>query len=156
MTIDTIAIFKNAASAIYNGANALETINENAKALREAKVTFGKSKKTCNNRVLFGDAMKAVFKGKAEKTYSNYMTGFVAAVNEGVPFSFSSSKGKGKAKGKSTEKDNSIMVLWAKLFSHEDFVGSMQGLQDLFQDDQGDLSAIVRSMLEAEGYEIKD
>jgi len=100
--------------------------------------------------------MKAQFKGKAEKTYSNYVTGFVAAVNEGVPFSFSHSKGKGKAKGKSTEKDNSIMVLWAKLFSHEDFEGSMMGLQGLYDDDNGDLAAIVRSMLEAEGYEIKE
>ena len=156
MTLDTIAIFKTTAAAIYNGLNAIETINEQAKALKGAGITFGKSKKTCQYRVQLGDAMKAQFKGKAEKTYANYVTGFVAAVNEGVPFSFSHSKGKGKAKGKGTDKDNSIMVLWAKLFSHEDFVGSMQGLQDLFQDDQGDLSAIVRSMLEAEGYEIKD
>ena len=156
MTIDTINAFKTVSTAIYNGVNALETINEQAKALKAAGIVFGKSVKSCQYRVQFKDAMKAVFKGKAEKTYSNYMTGFVAAVNEGAPFSFSSSKGKGKAKGKGTEKDNSIMVLWAKLFSHEDFVGSMQGLQDLFQDDQGDLHAIVRSMLEAEGYEIKD
>ncbi len=156
MSIDTINTFKTVSAAIYNGVNALETINEQAKALKAGGIVFGKSKKTCQYRVQLGDAMKAQFKGKAEKTYANYVTGFVAAVNEGVPFSFSSSKGKGKAKGKSTEKDNSIMVLWAKLFSHEDFVGSMQGLQDLFQDDQGDLYAIVRSMLEAEGYEIKD
>ena len=80
--------------------NALETINEQAKALKSAGITFGKSVKTCQYRVQLGDAMKAQFKGKAAKTYANYVTGFVAAVNEGVPFSFSSSKGKGKAKGK--------------------------------------------------------
>ena len=156
MTIDTINTFKTVSAAIYNGVNALETINEQAKTLKAAGIVFGKSKKTCQYRVQLGDAMKAQFKGKAEKTYANYVTGFVAAVNEGVPFSFSSSKGKGKAKGKSTKKDNCIMVLWAKLFSHEDFVDNMMGLQYLFQDDQGDLHVIVRGMLEEEGYEIKD
>jgi hypothetical protein len=156
MTIDTINTFKTVSAAIYNGVNALETINEQAKALKAGGIVFGKSVKSCQYRVQFKDAMKAVFKGKAEKTYSNYMTGFVAAVNDGVPFSFSSSKGKGKAKGKSTEKDNSIMVLWAKLFSHEDFQGNIMGVQGLYDDDNGDLYAIVRSMLEVEGYEIKE
>lgn len=156
MTIDTINTFKTVSAAIYNGVNALETINDQAKALKAAGIVFGKSKKTCQYRVQLGDAMKAQFKGKAEKTYANYVTGFVAAVNEGVPFSFSSSKGKGKAKGKGADKDNSIMVLWAKLFSHEDFEGSMMGLQGLYDDDSGDLHTIVRSMLEAEGYEIKE
>jgi hypothetical protein len=94
MSIDTIATFKTVAAAIYNGLNALETINEQAKALKANGIVFGKSIQTCQYRVQFKDAMKAQFKGKAEKTYSNYVTGFVAAVNKGVPFSFSSSKGK--------------------------------------------------------------
>jgi hypothetical protein len=156
MTIDTIATFKTVAAAIYNGANAIETINEQAKALKAGGVTFGKSKKTCTNRVLFGDAMKAQFKGKAEKTYSNYVTGFVAAVNEGVPFSFSHSKGKGKAKGKGGEKDTTIFPLLAKLFGHESFKTTMADIQGAFENDEGDIAAIVQSMLEAEGYEITE
>lgn len=158
MTIDTIAIFKSTAAAIYNGLNALETINEQAKALKAGGVTFGKSKKTCQYRVQLGDAMKAQFKGKAEKTYANYVTGFVAAVNEGVPFSFSSSKGKGKAKGKGkgTDKDTTIYPLLAKLFGHESFKATMADIQAAFENDEGDLSAIVQSMLEAEGYEITE
>jgi len=156
MTLDTIATFKTVAASIYNGLNALETINEQAKALKGAGITFGKSKKTCQYRVQLGDAMKAQFKGKAEKTYTNYVTGFVAAVNEGVPFSFSHSKGKGKAKGKGTDKDTTIYPLLAKLFGHESFKATMADIQSAFENDEGDLSAIVQSMLEAEGYEITE
>jgi hypothetical protein len=156
MTIDTINTFKTVSAAIYNGVNALETINEQAKALKAAGIVFGKSVKSCQYRVQFKDAMKAVFKGKAEKTYSNYMTGFVAAVNEGVPFSFSSSKGKGKAKGKSTEKDTTIYPLLAKLFGHESFKATMADIQAAYDNDEGDLWAIIQTMLEAEDYEITE
>jgi hypothetical protein len=156
MTIDTINTFKTVSAAIYNGVNALETINEQAKALKAGGIVFGKSVKTCQYRVQFKDAMKAVFKGKAEKTYSNYMTGFVSAVNDGVPFSFSSSKGKSKAKGKGTEKDESIFPLLAKLFGHADFKVTTMAMQMRYEDDEGDISDIVQSMLEAEGYEIKE
>jgi hypothetical protein len=154
--IDTINTFKTVSAAIYNGVNALETINEQAKALKAGGIVFGKSVKSCQYRVQFKDAMKAVFKGKAEKTYSNYMTGFVSAVNDGVPFSFSSSKGKSKAKGKGTEKDESIFPLLAKLFGHADFKVTTMAMQMRYEDDEGDISDIVQSMLEAEGYEIKE
>jgi hypothetical protein len=156
MTIDTINTFKTVSAAIYNGVNALETINEQAKALKAAGIVFGKSVKSCQYRVQFKDAMKAVFKGKAEKTYSNYMTGFVAAVNDGVPFSFSSSKGKGKAKGKTSDKDTTIYPLLAKLFGHESFKATMADVQAAFENDEGDISAIIQSMLESEGYEITE
>ena len=156
MTIDTIATFKTVAAAIYNGLNALETINEQAKALKAGGIVFGKSVKTCQYRVQFKDAMKTQFKGKAEKTYSNYVTGFVAAVNEGVPFSFSSSKGKGKAKGKTSDKDTTIFPLLAKLFGHADFKATMADIQSGYDNDEGDIAAIVQSMLEAEGYEITE
>jgi hypothetical protein len=156
MTIDTINTFKTVSAAIYNGVNALETINEQAKALKSAGIVFGKSKKTCQYRVQLGDAMKAQFKGKAEKTYANYVTGFVAAVNEGVPFSFSSSKGKGKAKGKGTDKDTTIYPLLAKLFGHADFKATMVSIETSFENDEGDISAIIQAMLEFEGYEITE
>ena len=156
MTIDTINTFKTVSAAIYNGVNALETINEQAKALKAAGIVFGKSKKTCQYRVQLGDAMKAQFKGKAEKTYANYVTGFVTAVNEGVPFSFSSSKGKGKAKGKAGDKDTTIFPLLAKLFGHADFKVTTMAMQMRYEDDEGDLSEIVKSILEAEGYEITE
>jgi len=154
--IDTINTFKTVAASIYNGVNALETINEQAKALKAGGIVFGKSKKTCQYRVQLGDAMKAQFKGKAEKTYSNYVTGFVAAVNEGVPFSFSHSKGKGKAKGKGTEKDTSIFPLLAKLFGHADFKATMVSIETSFENDEGDISSIIQAMLEFEGYEITE
>lgn len=155
-SIDTIAVLKTVSAAIYNGINALETINEHAKALKAGGIVFGKSKKTCQYRVQLGDAMKAQFKGKAEKTYANYVTGFVIAVNEGKPFSFSSSKGQGKAKGKGTEKDTTINPLLAKLFGHTDFKQTMLDIQAAFENDEGDLSAIIQAILEADGYEITE
>lgn len=102
-TLDTIALFNGVALSIYNGLNAIDSVNGSAITLREAGIKFGKSKKTCQYRVQFADAMKSAFKGRAEKTYANYMTAFVASVNDGVAFSLSSSKTSTKGKGKGTK-----------------------------------------------------
>jgi hypothetical protein len=102
-TLDTIALFNGVALSIYNGLNAIDSVNGSAITLREAGIKFGKSKKTCQYRVQFADAMKSAFKGRAEKTYANYMTAFVASVNDGVAFSLSSSKASTKGKGKGTK-----------------------------------------------------
>lgn len=102
-TLDTIAIFRGVAQSIYSGITAVDQVNHSAIVLREAKIKFGKSKKTCQYRVQFADAMKQAFNGRAEKTYANYMTSFVAAVNEGTAFSLSSSKSSTKGKGKGTK-----------------------------------------------------
>ena len=154
-TLDTIAIFKSVASFIHSGVNAIDFVNGEAKKLKEAKIVFGKSVKTCQYRLQFSDAMKATFKGKAQKTYSNYMTSFVDAVNNGTAFSLSSSKGKSKAKG-TTEKDTSIFPLLAKLFSHEDFKTTMTEIEEAFQNDEGSVYDIIQSKLEEQGYEIKE
>lgn len=156
MTIDTIAVLKTVAASIFNGVNAVDIINEQAKALKASSIVFGKSKKTCQYRVQFSDAMKGAFKGKAEKTYMNYITGFVIAVNEGKPFSFSSSKGQGKAKGKTSDKDVTINPLLAKLFGHADFKQTMLDIQAAFENDEGDISLIIQAMLEADGYAITE
>lgn len=105
-TLDFIAIAKSTAAAIHAGITAVDTVNTQAKTLREAGFTFGKSIKTCVYRRNLDDAMSALWKGKAKKTYANYVTSFVSAVNDGTEFSLSSSKtstkGKG-AKGKGTK-----------------------------------------------------
>jgi hypothetical protein len=98
-TLDTIALFRGVATSIHAGVTAIDMVNGSASVLREAKIVFGKSVKTCQYRLQFADAMKAAFKGKTQKTYSNYMTSFVAAVNDGTPFSLSSSKSSTKGKG---------------------------------------------------------
>ena len=154
-TLDTIALFRGVATAIHNGVSAVDVVNGSASVLREAKIVFGKSVKTCQYRLQFADAMKATFKGKAQKTYSNYMTSFVDAVNNGTAFSLSSSKGKSKAKG-TTEKDTSIFPLLAKLFSHEDFKTTMTEIEEAFQNDEGSVYDIIQSKLEEQGYEIKE
>jgi hypothetical protein len=154
-TIDTIGVFKSAAAAIYSGTQALAIISTQVETLRTAKVSFGKSVKTCEFRRQLGDAMQAAFTGKKPKTYTNYVTAFIAAVNEGIPFSFSHSKGKGKGKKKS-DADKTIFPVLAKLFSHEGFAALMSELQGSYDNDEGSLSDLIRVTLESEGYEIKD
>lgn len=115
-TLDTIALFNGVALSIYNGLNAIDNVNGSAVTLREAGIKFGKSKKTCQYRVQFADAMKSAFKGRAEKTYANYMTAFVASVNDGVAFSLSSSKTSTKGKGtKAGDKSHADKMLSALL-----------------------------------------
>jgi len=78
-----------------------DTLQENAKSLREAGVKFGKSVKTCTWRQTISDTIVALCHDKkAQKTCMNYVTSFVKAVNEGTAFSLSDSKGTAKNKGK--------------------------------------------------------
>ena len=116
-TLDFIAIAKSTAAAIHAGITAVDTVNTQAKTLREAGFTFGKSIKTCVYRRNLDDAMCALWKGKAKKTYANYVTSFVKAVNEGTEFSLSDSKGKAKgAKGaKAADKSADEKMLSALL-----------------------------------------
>ena len=100
--------------------------------------------------------MAQAFPKKARQTRANYVTAVVDAVNHGAEFSFSASKGKYKAKGTGTEKDTSIYPLLAKLFSHEDFKTTMADIESDFQDDNGSIVDIIQSILESEGYEIKE
>lgn len=152
-SIDTI---KSAAVAIHSGVCALEIIATKVAELRKAGVTFGKSIKTCSNRAALVDAMAAAFKGKSAKTYANYVTAFVAAVNDNVPFSFSASKGKAKGKGKDKAAPE-FAALLAKVFGHPDFADSMNDIQSFYDDAKGDtLAACVQMFLETEGYEISE
>ena len=102
-TVDFVSVVKSAAAAIHAGVSSVEVVNTQAKTLREAGLKFGKSIKTCTYRRGLDDAMAALWKGKAKKTYANYVTSFVAAVNDGTEFSLSSSKGSTKGKGKGTK-----------------------------------------------------
>jgi hypothetical protein len=155
-TLDTIAIFKTVASSIHSGVNAIDIVNEQAKSLKASGIVFGKSVKTCQYRVQFADAMKQAFKGKAQKTYSNYMTSFVVAVNEGTAFSLSSSKGKAKG-GKGKTKTEAIDKVIAKVFSHPEFKTWCDKIQSSYDDAEAPtIEACVRSYLESEGYEITE
>lgn len=103
-SFDSIEVLKSAAQSIHAGANALEIINTKAAELRTHGVKFGKSVKTCQHRKNLADAMGFYFKGKAAKTYANYVTSFVRAVNDGEAFSFSASKGEAAPKADGAKK----------------------------------------------------
>ena len=154
--LDTIAVFKSIATAHNAGLSSLDVIKGQIEALRAGQITMGKSVKTCEYRRQCVDAYAMAFTKTAKKTRDNYVTAVVDAVNNGTEFSFSASKGKAKAKGASTEKDTSIFPLLAKLFGHEDFKATMTDIQSAFENDEGSMYDIVQSILESEGYEIKE
>jgi len=155
-TLDTISIFKSVAVAIHSGVSAVDVVNEQAKTLKASGIVFGKSVKTCQHRLNFADAMKAAFKGKAAKTYANYMTSFVLAVNDGTAFSLSSSKGKAKG-GKGKTKTEAIDKVIAKVFSHTEFGAFCAKIQESYDNAEAPtIEACVRSYLESEGYEITE
>jgi hypothetical protein len=118
-SFDSIGALKSVATSIHAGANALEIINTKATELRANGVKFGKSIKTCQHRKNFMDAMGVHFKDRAAKTWANYVTSFVRAVNDGEAFSFSASKGEAapKADGaqKATPKTDDAKMLGALL-----------------------------------------
>ena len=120
-SFDAIGAIKSAAQSIHAGASALEIINTKAAELRANGVRFGKSVKTCAHRLALADSMALYFKGKAAKTYANYVTAFVGAVNDGETFSFSASKGQAapKADGakKATPKTDGEKMLAALLIA---------------------------------------
>jgi hypothetical protein len=156
-TLDTIALFRGVATAIHAGVSAVDVVNGSASVLREAKIVFGKSVKTCQYRLQFADAMKSVFKGKAQKTYANYMTSFVSAVNTGTAFSLSSSKSSAKGGSKGKTKTEAIDKVIARVFSHPEFASWCEKIESSFQDAEADtLEGCIRSYLEAEGYEITE
>ena len=156
MSFNSINTIKSAAAAIHAGANALEIINTKVAELREAGVKFGKSKATCSNRMALMDAMAAQFKGKAAKTYANYVTAFVAAVNDNVPFSFSASKGKAKGKGKEKAAPE-FAAFVAKMFSADGFASFAAEIQSAYDDAKADtLAGCIADYLTANGYEINE
>jgi len=114
-SVDTIGIFKSIATACAAYDGSLAIVEGHIETLKTSGVKFGKSKKTCQYRVQMNDAMKVAYKGKAEKTYANYVTSIVAAVNDGVPFSFSASKGKASKGSKATAKTDTDKMLSALL-----------------------------------------
>lgn len=103
-SFDAIGAIKSAAQSIHAGASALEIINTKATDLRAHGVKFGKSVKTCAHRLALADSMATYFKGKTAKTYANYVTSFVKAVNDGEAFSFSASKGEAAPKADGAKK----------------------------------------------------
>ena len=152
-----MSLVRGVATAIHAGVSAVDVVNGSASVLREAKIVFGKSVKTCQYRLQFTDAMKSVFKGKAQKTYANYMTSFVNAVNTGTAFSLSSSKSSAKGGSKGKTKTEAIDKAIAKVFSHPEFKAWCDKIQASYDDAEADtLEGCVRSYLEAEGYVIEE
>ena len=96
-----------AASAVLG--DATKKINEQCKAMRAAKVSIGKSRRTCPISAAIFDQMPASL---ANGTKSNYLTAIRTAVNEGKDFKFpnGSDKKAGKKTGAKTGGTGTIMI----------------------------------------------
>ena len=152
-SVDTIGAFKSIAMACAAHDSSEGIVQTHIAVLVEGEIKFGKSKKTCQYRVQMNDAFKVAYPGKAAKTYANYVTSIVDAVNHGAKFSFSSSQGKAKSKA---DADATIFPILAKLFGHKEFAETMLTIQEAYDNAEGKMAHIVTDMLKAEGYEITD
>ena len=96
-----------AASTVLGEATA--AINAQCKAMRAAKVSIGKSRRTCPISAAIYDRMPASL---ANGTKSNYLTAIRTAVNEGKDFKFpnGSDKKAGKKTGAKTGGTGTIMI----------------------------------------------
>ena len=83
VTIDTIALFKDFANGLSLFESGKAKIDNAVAQFRESKLAFGKSVKTCQYRAQCLDAVTIALPGKSKKTYMNYVTAFVDAVESG-------------------------------------------------------------------------
>lgn len=161
-TFDTIGAFKSIAGSLASIEKNNGTIDATIAALREAKITVGKTKKDIICRQLL-DALKEAFPGRSEKTLANYMTSLRASINDGVPFSKSSSKGSTKGgkdadgKAKSKKEPTALDVYVAKVFNHDDFAEFAAYVQDAFENAEADTVAqAIGLWLAQAGYELPE
>ena len=88
--------------------DATKKINEQCKAMRAAKVSIGKSRRTCPVSAAIYDRMPASL---ANGTKANYLTAIRTAINEGKEFKFPNGSEKaGKKTGAKTGGTGTIMI----------------------------------------------
>ena len=157
VTIDTIALFKDFASGLSLFESGKAKIDNAVAQFRESKLAFGKSVKTCQYRAQCLDAVTIALPGKSKKTYMNYVTAFVDAVESGKEFSLSSSKGSVKStKPKSKSENDPALDALARVLKTDNGVKFLNDIQASYDNDEGSLLDIIKDLLILNGYEIKD
>lgn len=155
-SFNTIQSFKLFAEALATQLNMTAIINAQVAMCREAGVEFAlrESKvNPCPNKAALRDALKAAFpKGKA-KQLQNYETSFIAAVRGKGEFKLGNAK---SAKGTKVKASKGFAEVLARAFSHPEFADFMAGLQVSYDDAMGDLHALTKEFLEAEGIEFPE
>jgi hypothetical protein len=138
-----------------------DTINKLIAGLHTAKAKVGIYKKDgsgCAIATAFVDG--CVEGGIAASTAQKvYLPTFKQAVASGKPVTDWNSKranGKGKGKGAKASEPKSLANKLATCFRDEGFAEFIDGLQESFTNDEGNLIDLIKSYLEAEGIEFKD
>jgi hypothetical protein len=158
-SFDSIGTFLSLTKGIAGAVTGLTIVNTCIAQLREAKITFGKSVKTCIYRAQLADAMRLAFPDKSDKTWMNYATSVISAVNDGTEFSLSGSKGTKKSSavtGTAPKQGRENPALDA-LFKCLKIAGGLDVLymmQEAYDNAEGSLVEIAIDLLKAEGYEI--
>ena len=158
-SFDSIGAFLSITKGIASATAGLTIVNTCIAQLREAKITFGKSVKTCIYRAQLADAMRLAFPDKSDKTWANYATSVISAVNDGTEFSLSGSKGTQKAGGKKdggTKASPEFSSLIAKIFNHPEFEKVCAACEDSYNNDEvATFHASFAAYLVSEGFEIE-
>jgi len=160
-SFDSIQTLLSVATSIANTVTGLYCIKFHIETLRENGVKFGKSVKTCQYRRQLADAMRLAFPDKSDKTWANYATSVISAVNDGTEFSLSGSKGTQKAggaiSGTAPKQDRANPALDAlfKCLKSEGGLDALYMIQEAYDNAEGSLVEIAIDLLKAEGFIIE-
>lgn len=135
---------------------AAETIGTLCKAMRAAKVTLGKSRRTCPVCAAIYDGMGTLKDG----TKANYLTAIRAAVNEGKAFKFPNGADKkaGKKTGAKTGGSGAIMIALSAGDKPEAAANKLRkGFEKMREasDDLAKLAAYLVDALDEAGFDIE-
>jgi hypothetical protein len=134
-----------------------EEVNKEIVVLHKAKVVIGRyNNESC--ATAFVDSL--VGGGLAKKTAQNYLSLFKEAVKTGKPvedWGGTKSGGRKAVKGTAPKQDRENPSLDAlfKLLKTESGLDVLQAMQDMYDNDEGDLTDIAIDLLKAEGYNVE-
>jgi len=129
-----------------------DKINADCKALRDNKIVFGKSRRTCHFSQVTFDAL--IEQGYTEKTANNILSTIRSCVNDGKKFSFNPNRKAASNKG--ATKGKSIMIAMSKDDDGETAAGKLLNgfnkMKDSENDELANIAAFLIDALVDAGY----
>jgi hypothetical protein len=134
-----------------------EEVNKEITVLHKAKAVIGRYK-ICTMATAFVDALTGG--GLAKKTAQNYLSLFKDAVKTGKPVAdWGGTKAGGRKTVKGTapkqDRENPSLDALFKFLKTDSGLDILQAMQDMYDNDEGDLADIAVDLLTAEGYTVE-
>jgi hypothetical protein len=127
-------------------AKATDAINADIKALRDAKIKIGASRKTCAVASAIYDAMPATL---SSGTRANMLTSIRKAVNEGGKFSHNPSRDNKAKKTKGAKSGGTIMIAIPSGAKAEDAAAKLRAGFEKLRAANDDLAALAAFLVDA-------